>query len=86
MMGKKPYCQCKHEDESGLPRTKYCFMACPPEPKRQHDLGLIVMPEHIHMYNGSWERCDMLIGPCSCGAWHGQDCWDDKIPDVQQYL
>lgn len=21
-------------------------------------------------YNGSNEPCDMLVGPCSCGAWH----------------
>lgn len=24
-------------------------------------------PKH---FNGSSEPCDMLVGPCSCGAWH----------------
>lgn len=30
-------------------------------------------------YNGSNEPCDMWVGPCSCGAWHTQDEYDDLI-------
>lgn len=28
------------------------------------------MPKGVLIYNGSHEPCDMLIGPCCCGAWH----------------
>lgn len=29
------------------------------------------------VYNGSNERCDMLLGPCCCGATHTEsDLWD----------
>lgn len=30
-------------------------------------------------YNGSNEPCDLLIGPCACGAWHGPDDWADVL-------
>lgn len=29
------------------------------------------MPSHMERYNGV-QPCDMLIGPCSCGAWHNK--------------
>ncbi len=32
-------------------------------------MSFISMPEGITYYNGG-ESCDMIIGPCSCGAWH----------------
>ena len=28
------------------------------------------IPDNIILKNGG-VRCDMLFGPCSCGAWHG---------------
>jgi len=31
------------------------------------------MPEFIEIYNACSERCDMLVGPCCCGAWHSED-------------
>ena len=40
----------------------------------------IIMPEHINMHNACNERCDMLIGPCACGAWHKLKDWEDRIP------
>jgi len=30
-------------------------------------------------YNGSNEPCDMIVGPCACGAWHGPDDWTDLL-------
>lgn len=36
--------------------------------------GIIGLPETWLIYNGM-TKCDMAIGPCSCGAWHflGED-------------
>ena len=42
--------------------------------------NFIVMPEHINMYNGIHERCDMLVGTCACGMWHKLEDWEDRIP------
>lgn len=36
---------------------------------------MIVMPKHISIYNACTDRCDMLDGPCACGAWHKIDGW-----------
>jgi len=30
-------------------------------------------------YNACNEPCDMLQGPCACGAWHHQTEWPDEI-------
>ena len=30
----------------------------------------IEMPEEVSIFNGQFDRCDMLAGPCCCGAWH----------------
>jgi len=27
-------------------------------------------PDH---FNASYQKCDMIEGPCSCGAWHNKD-------------
>lgn len=28
-------------------------------------------PQYKQVCYGSWnDRCDMLVGPCACGAWH----------------
>lgn len=48
--------------------------------------NFVVMPEHINVYNASHERCDMLIGPCSCGAWHRMSDWQEKIKNASEYL
>ncbi len=36
-------------------------------------LPLIPMPEGVTLHNGQGHNtpCDMLHGPCACGAWHG---------------
>ena len=36
---------------------------------------LIEMPGHIKIFNASTERCDMLQGPCACGAYHKLTDW-----------
>ena len=43
--------------------------------------GLATMPsEYIgQFYNGCNEPCDMLSGPCACGAWHHQEEWPDDL-------
>lgn len=48
--------------------------------------SFILMPEHINIHNGSHQRCDMLIGACSCGAWHHIEDWKDKIENAEQYI
>ncbi len=38
------------------------------------------MPEGSNkVYNSNMEPCDMVHGPCVCGAWHHEDdfIWDD---------
>ena len=30
-------------------------------------------------YNACSDPCDMLQGPCACGAWHQQKEWPDNI-------
>jgi hypothetical protein len=32
-------------------------------------------------FNACTEPCDMLVGPCACGAWRSPECW----PDVLRY-
>lgn len=48
--------------------------------------SLIVMPKHINVYNASTERCDMLVGPCCCGAWHRIADWDGKLVNARSFL
>jgi len=31
------------------------------------------MPKELKLYNAYGEQCDMLIGPCACGAWHNEE-------------
>lgn len=40
----------------------------PPQPERL--LRMKVMPRNVVIFNASNEPCDMLEGPCCCGAWH----------------
>jgi hypothetical protein len=44
--------------------------------------SFVLMPENVEIRNASNERCDMLIGACSCGAWHKEGDWKDKIEKV----
>ena len=39
------------------------------------------MPEEYlgQFYNACTDPCDMLQGPCACGAWHHQEEWPDEI-------
>lgn len=53
---------------------------------KEEKTNFIPMPKHISVYNGTHEKCDMLIGACSCGAWHKIDDWKDKIEKAEQYL
>lgn len=32
--------------------------------------NLVPWPEDWPVYRQSSESCDMLVGPCCCGAWH----------------
>lgn len=45
--------------------------------------NLASMPEKYlgRFYNACNDPCDMLQGPCACGAWHHQEEWPD---DIQQ--
>lgn len=40
------------------------------------------MPKCFDFYNGSHERCDALVGPCACGAWHEEGDWTEKINEL----
>ena len=39
--------------------------------------NFMVMPESWigQVYNACTDPCDMLYGPCVCGAWHHLDEW-----------
>ena len=52
---------------------------------KTRNTDFIEMPQHIDIHNGTHERCDMLIGCCSCGAWHKIDDWNEKIANAAQY-
>jgi hypothetical protein len=43
--------------------------------------NLASMPKEYlgKFYNACTDPCDMLQGPCACGAWHHQEEWPDKI-------
>ena len=43
--------------------------------------GLANMPiEYVgKFYNIHTYPCDMLSGPCACGAWHNQEEWPDWL-------
>lgn len=50
---------------------------------RQNDL--IQMPASIYgrYHNGQiTEPCDMIEGPCACGAWHHFYEWDPEIMEL----
>jgi hypothetical protein len=42
------------------------------------DLMICEMPEGIARYNPR-TKCDLLLGPCCCGAWHKiEEVYDDE--------
>lgn len=45
---------------------------------------IVSMPEEIELHNAAHERCDILIGPCSCGAWHTTDNLEKIIALVKE--
>lgn len=40
-----------------------------------------MMPASVSYFNGSTERCDILDGPCACGAWHKPDEWESRLAE-----
>lgn len=49
-----------------------------------------VWPEDWPLYKqvcfGSWDsRCDVLIGPCACGAWHSEGEFELKEGVLYRY-
>lgn len=40
---------------------------------------IVAMPTGIDHHNADSHRCDMAVGPCSCGAWHSIADWPAKI-------
>jgi hypothetical protein len=39
---------------------------------------MIIYPDSLPKYhNNNREPCDMLDGPCVCGAWHSYEEWVD---------
>ena len=47
---------------------------------------MIKIPEEYagQFYNGSNEACDMLVGPCACGATHDIEEWLDVMKDLEE--
>jgi hypothetical protein len=45
---KELHCQCLHEIENNLPRTKFCFMACLDQRKILHERSINTVPEVDH--------------------------------------
>jgi hypothetical protein len=56
--------------ESPTRRRKKMLKMLKKDPKN----GLLPWPDSWtdYHYNACAESCDMLIGPCSCGAWHSE--------------
>ena len=44
-------------------------------PVKRAASGMVPWPEEWtdRHYNACNEPCDMLVGPCACGAWHSED-------------
>lgn len=43
--------------------------------KRTPGNEFVSMPDIFSTYNASTDRCDLLVGPCACGATHSADEW-----------
>jgi hypothetical protein len=73
-LGKLLLVRAKVGDSEASLLTLFCGL----RPKRvlpRDDNGLVAWPDDwtLRCYNACSEPCDMLIGPCSCGAWHIED-------------
>ena len=46
--------------------------------------NIVVMPEKFwhKFYNACTDFCDMISGPCACGAWHSLKDWPKKVQDA----
>ena len=46
----------------------------------EHSNNFVEYPGHWPRWvNGTGEPCDMLQGPCACGAWHNLQEWERPI-------
>ena len=50
-------------------------------PNYNLDNDLVDMPKKYYgrFHNACTDPCDMLQGPCACGAWHSQEEWPEDI-------
>ena len=46
---------------------------------------MVGLPPDIRLYNGG-TRCDLMFGPCNCGAWHHEDDTYNVDAIKRQYL
>lgn len=46
------------------------------------------LPESLQgFYSKNSEKCDMALGPCACGAWHHESCWERREKqDILNYI
>ncbi len=47
--------------------------------------GIVLMPKSImgKYHNGQTpEPCDMIAGPCACGAWHHLHEWCEAVREI----
>lgn len=46
-----------------------------------YENGLLDWPDEWteRVYNACNEPCDVLIGPCACGAWHHLEDWVELL-------
>lgn len=48
------------------------------EQARQHDAKKFTeYPDHLPPRYNAGQLCDMLVGPCACGAWHEPEAADE---------
>lgn len=45
----------------------------------KNDLASMPLEYLGKFYNACTDPCDMLQGPCACGAWHSQEEWPEDI-------
>lgn len=46
---------------------------------RENNIASMPEPYLGKFFNACTEPCDMLQGPCACGAYHTQEEWPDNI-------
>lgn len=46
----------------------------------------VPLPKHWpKRFNASNEPCDMLVGPCACGAWHSEGDIPSPIEEPKEH-